>query len=530
MQVLHIPFSEVPQLSSKDVAYADQNPALSTFYKYPVALESFGAIIEDKKKDPVNRTVLVQVLREQYSGLQTTTEVEKNISSLLDEKTFTVTTAHQPSLFTGPLYFILKIISTINLSRQLKAQYPDYHFVPIFLTGGEDHDFEEINHTHLFNKTITWENEESGAVGAMSTSSLKEALTLCQEILGSSDRALEAFELLEEAYTSHASYGAATVHFVNSLFKDYGLVVFNPAHPDLKALFKPFIEKEIFEQASKALVEATAERLVEAGFSGQAHAREINFFYLRDQLRERIVQNGLGFEVLNTDYKFSEAEMKQEIAEHPERFSPNVIMRPLYQELTLPNLAYIGGGGELAYWLERKSQFEHFGLNFPMLIRRNSALWIDKGGVKKMKKLNLSVAELFGETEALIKHYVSRNSENELDLSQEKAQLQALFDAVKAKADQIDPTLGKTALAEGAKQLKSFGQFEGKLMRAEKQRHEVSINQIRGLKQKYFPNNGLQERHDNFLNFYVKHGASFFDTLLEHLNPLQKGFVVFVEE
>ena len=530
MHVQHIPFTNVPQLSSKDVAYASDDPSLRSFFKYDVTIDAFASIIADKKKDPVDRMVLVKVLNSQYAQLERHELVDKNIESLLKEDTFTITTAHQPSLCTGPLYFILKIISTINLSRQLNAHYPNNHFVPIFLTGGEDHDFEEINHTHLFNKTLTWENEESGAVGAMKTDSLGAVLEELKEILGNSDRAVAAYKIIEEAYTGQDTYGKATVQLVHELFKNYGLVVFDPSHPDLKALFKPYIAKEIFEQPSKELVEHTAAQLVEAGFSGQAHAREINFFYLRDQMRERIVQNGQGFEVLNSDYKFSEEELRKEVEEHPERFSPNVIMRPLYQELTLPNLAYIGGGGELSYWLERKAQFEHFGLNFPMLIRRNSALWIDKGGVKRMKKLGLSVEDLFGDTEELIKAFVSEKSENELDLSAEKAQLEALYTAIKEKADQVDQTLGKTVLAEQAKQIKSFEQLQGKLMRAEKQRHEISINQIRGLKQKYFPNNGLQERYDNFLAFYTRYGNEFFDTLLEHLNPLQKGFVVLVED
>jgi bacillithiol biosynthesis cysteine-adding enzyme BshC len=529
MQIKRIPFPQVPQFSEKDVAYAEQNPALRSFYKYDVNIESFGQIIEDKRKDPVDRAMLVQVLKSQYQQLKSSEIVEKNIDSLLSPETFTITTAHQPSLFTGPLYFIYKIVSAINLSRQLNAHYPNQHFVPIFITGGEDHDFEEINHAQIFGKTVNWENEESGAVGQMSTSTLKNALAELKDILGSSENAEKAYQIIEEAYTSHTSYGMATVHLVNTLFKDYGLVVLNPNHTDLKQLFTSFIEKEILEQPSKSRVEATVEQLIEAGFSGQAHAREINFFYLRDQLRERIVENGEGFEVLNTDIKFSKAEIQKEIQEHPERFSPNVIMRPLYQELILPNLAYIGGGGELAYWLERKTQFDFFGLNYPMLIRRNSVLWLDKGGIKRLEKLGLKIEDFLPDVEEIIKDYVKQNTKNELNLSDEKKQLEALFDAIEKKAVEVDQTMGKTVLAEKAKQLKSFEQLEGKLLRAEKQRHDIAINQIRNFKDKYFPGNGLQERKDNFLGIYLKNGETFFETLLEHLDPLKKGFIIISE-
>ena len=183
MQIKRIPFPQVPQLSSKDVAYAEQDPALRPFFKYEVNLEAFSQVIEDKKKDAIDRNTLVKVLKSQYAQLETTEIIEKNIEALLDKETFTVTTAHQPSLFTGPLYFIYKIISTLNLAGQLNRRYPNQYFVPVFITGGEDHDFEEINHANLFNKTIIWENEESGAVGQMKTSSLSSALAELKEIL-----------------------------------------------------------------------------------------------------------------------------------------------------------------------------------------------------------------------------------------------------------------------------------------------------------------------------------------------------------
>ena len=221
--------------------------------------------------------------------------------------------------------------------------------------------------------------------------------------------------------------------------------------------------------------------------------------------------------------------MENEIENHPEHFSPNVIMRPLFQELILPNLAYIGGGGELAYWLERKTQFEYFQLNFPMLIRRNSAVWIDKGTKKRMNKLGLNPSTLFQATEDLIKNFVKKNSEGELSFSSEKKELEAIFEKVKNKTIEVDASLGKTVLAESVKQIKSLENLESRVMRAEKQKHEVSINQIRNLKEKLFPANGLQERKDNFMAFYLKHGESYLETLKDTFDPLEKSFIVIEE-
>lgn len=529
MKIHRIPFPQVPQLSSRDVAYATQDERLRPFYNYPTTLEAFAQAIADKQKEDIDRSRLVQSLKDQYAQLTATEKSAAQIELLGQDNTFTVVTAHQPSLFTGPLYFIIKICSTINLARKLNDAYPDYNFVPFFITGGEDHDFEEINHLHLFGKTISWDSGETGAVGAMSTSTLAEPLQALKEILGSSERAEAVFNELQAAYTGHERYGMATIDYVTRLFAETELLVFDMSRPELKELFIPIMREEIQEQPSQGYVEKAQAELEAAGFSGQAHAREINLFYLREGLRERIEQTEGGYQVLNTDYKFSKEEIIQELEAHPERFSPNVIMRPLFQEKVLPNLAYIGGGGELAYWLERKEQFAHFGLNFPMLIRRSSLMWLDRGTVKKMNKLELSVNDLFIETEALLKQFVKSQSDNELTIAEEKQQLEQLFQSIAAKARDIDPTLAKAIEAEYTRQAKSVDNLEGRLMRAEKQKHETALNQIRNLKEKLFPNNGLQERYDNFLSFYQRQGRDFFNTLIDILDPLEQGFVV-VEE
>lgn len=530
MKIHRIPFAEVPQLSSRDVAYANKDEKLRPFYKYEVTLEAFADVIRDKSEATTDRATLINVLCEQYAQLTANETANTQIDALADDKTFTIVTAHQPSLFTGPLYFIIKICSTIQLARQLKTAYPDYHFIPVFITGGEDHDFEEVNHLHLFGKTIEWQNEESGAVGQMSTATLGPALAELKDILGDSEKAQTVYQELEASYTGHESYGMATIDYVHRLFADEGLLAIDMNRPALKRLFIPIIKEEIFNQPSQAMVEKAQSELEAAGFSGQAHAREINFFYLRDGLRERIVQEGDTFKVLNTDYTFTKDQLLTELEAHPEFFSPNVIMRPLFQELILPNLAYIGGGGELAYWLERKAQFAHFGINFPMLIRRNSLLWLDRGMMKRVEKLELTVPQLFKNTEALIKDYVKQQSDNELHIQDEKAQLEALFASIADKAKEIDPTLAKAIEAEYTRQAKAVDNLEGRLMRAEKQKHETALNQIRSLKEKLFPNNGLQERYDNFLAFYVRYGHDFLTQLIEVLDPLADGFVVVEED
>ena len=529
VKITLIPYEEVPQVSSRDKAYAREDSCLRPFYKYPTEYASFAQVIEDKKNDYTNRDVLFKALQRQYSKLGVPEEVKSNINKLKSENTFTIVTAHQPSLFTGPLYYIYKIISTINLVKKLNTYLPNYQSVPIFITGGEDHDFEEMNHVNLFSNQLVWENNETGSVGAMKTSSLKNVLKELKVILGETLNGKKIYELMEQTHTNFDTYSDAALSLVNELFGKDGLVCLNMNQADLKREFIPIIRDEIFNQVSQPLVLATAEKLNEVGFKTQASPREINFFYLNHQIRERIVIKNDRYHILNTEISFSKEEMENEIENHPEHFSPNVIMRPLFQELILPNLAFIGGGGELAYWLERKTQFEYFQLNFPMLIRRNSAVWIDKGTKKRMNKLGLNPSTLFQATEDLIKNFVKKNSEGELSFSSEKKELEAIFEKVKNKTIEVDASLGKTVLAESVKQIKSLENLESRVMRAEKQKHEVSINQIRNLKEKLFPANGLQERKDNFMAFYLKHGESYLETLKDTFNPLEKSFIVIEE-
>jgi uncharacterized protein YllA (UPF0747 family) len=164
-----------------------------------------------------------------------------------------------------------------------------------------------------------------------------------------------------------------------------------------------------------------------------------------------------------------------------------------------------------------------------MLIRRNSALWIDANSAKKMEKFGLGFADLMDSTDSLIKNYLHKNADSEFALSAEQAAFEPIFQQIAAKTESIDPTLVKTVWAEHAKLLKSIEQIETRLVRAEKQKHDQALNQIKNLKEKLFPGGGLQERYDNFLPYYLKHGTAFFEILKENFDPLEKLFVV-VEE
>ncbi|MCH8318663.1 MAG: bacillithiol biosynthesis cysteine-adding enzyme BshC [Bacteroidetes bacterium] len=528
--------------------YLSGKNSLRAFYKYAPDIASFKKVIANKKKQTVNRTVLTAVIREQYRSIQTHQKVTANINSLSEPNTFTVTTAHQPNLFTGFLYFFYKIISTINLAEQLKAAYPEVNFVPIYWMGSEDHDFEEINHIHLFKNDIEWKDKAGGAVGRLKTTSLNKILKQIKPILGDSKHAKQLYQMLEDAYYSPLVKGdkggfktlaEATRFLVDRLFHQYGLVIIDGDDRRLKELFVDVIEDDIFNQKAYHIVSQTIEQLSPSRVLGtgqadnykiQVNPRQINVFYLRDGLRARIVQNKGSFEVLGTGKKLSSSELKEELKKYPERFSPNVILRPLYQERVLPNLCYVGGGGELAYWLELKSLFENYKINFPVLILRNSVCLIDKTIAEKLQKIDIEPSAIFNDMDHLAKQYVKKHSKKELTIKEEKDQLNNIFQRILAKALKIDSSLEQAVKGEYARQRKTLEKLEAKLLKAEKGKHIAAINQIKIIKEKLFPQGQLQERYENFIPYYLKYGDEFIKMLKAELNPLEKQFFILLED
>lgn len=522
-----IPFTQVPQLAKTDIAYATGDPALQSFYTYQPSLEAFDTIIREKEGLSYPRKDLADALERQYAMLPNKAAVQDNIAALRLESTFTVTTAHQPSFLLGPLYFIYKALTAINLAESVQDRSSGkQRIIPIFVLGSEDHDLEELNKANIFGKQLVWEPGDAGPVGSMKVSSAFPALAELKAILGDSPAAGTLYQQVETAYSGEKTFAEATQALLHELLGDMGLVVLNMNNPELKRHFIPIMRQELLEQPSASIINETIDQLNAAGFKTQAAPREINLFYMKPGLRERIVQAGDTFRVLNTELAFSSAEILAELDAHPEHFSPNVVLRPLYQELILPNLAYVGGGGELAYWLERKAQFKHFGLPFPMLVRRHSVLWLDKDAVKKLEKLGFSAPAFFGDTEALVREYIENNSEGALSFAAEISDLRSLYDKLAEKAAIVDPGLEKALLAEAVKAASGLEQWESRLMRAEKQKHEVAIKQLRNLKEKLFPGNGLQERTDNILPLLLKNGDAFLHELKAAFQPFDQGFLV----
>jgi len=502
---------------------------LQPFYRHPFEIEAVERVITARQQHQLDREMLAEVLEDQNASLELSEAVKKNIGLLRSPTTFTITAAHQTNLFSGYLYFFNKLLTAIKLAAILKEKYPAFDFVPVYWMGSEDHDFAELNHIYLHNKKIEWTDDQGGAVGWMSTASLQPVIGELEETLGDSPRAKELIGIFKKAYLEHSTVAAATRFLVHHFLGKYGLVVLDMDDARLKRPFIPVLQKELFEQATASIVEATSEAL-ETRYKIQAHPRALNLFYLGKNLRSRIVGNATsGFEVLDTELRFSGREMETLVQEHPEKFSPNVLLRPLMQELILPNLAFVGGPGELAYWLQLRHLFEGNSIPYPMLVFRDIPLLLSRKHREKLEKLGLEVTALFQQTGQLVNNYVKQHAEEPVNLQAEKAEAAELYAAILEKAVQIDPTLEGRVKAEEQKHQKSLEHLESKLLKAEKRKFDTAIKQIRNLKERLFPDNTLQERRDNFIPFYLQAGPALFDELYRHFNPFEKKLKVLSE-
>jgi bacillithiol biosynthesis cysteine-adding enzyme BshC len=496
--------------------YLDQKPGLEEFYSiFPTLENAIEAIRNKKDFDPAKRQTLVDVLTAQYRGLP----YLPDFSILLKETTFTVTTGHQLNIFTGPLYIIYKIVTTINLAKALKKAYPEYDFVPVYWMATEDHDFEEIASFHLFGQTHKWTGEHEGAVGRLNPRELESIIKRLP------DKPL----LFAKAYLENDTLANAVRCYMHELFGQYGLISLDADHADLKRHLLPVIHEELTGSISEKLVTRTTTKLNSLGYHTPLHAREINLFYLDDNLRERIVKDGDDYKILNTEIKFSREEISELAEQRPELFSPNVILRPLYEEIILPNLAYIGGPSEVPYWMQLKSVFDHFQVPFPMLMPRNFALYINGHQCKKAQKLKINFKDLFLDEVALRKTFVERNSENVLSLEGQKSAFNEIFEEILAKAIAVDQTMSGAVKAEQTRLLNSLKHLEKRILRAEERNHESEIDQLLGLKNKLFPNGIAQERYDNLLNFYIN-DPGFIQKLFNAFDPMDFKYNVLLEE
>lgn len=529
-QPTYLPYSETNSFTKIVLDYMKGADDLKQFYAHEVSIEGIKASIAQRKNFKTNRQLITEQLNTQYENIPDKDLVKANIEKLSQESTFTICTAHQPNIFTGHLYFIFKILHTIKLADELSEQLPGYNFVPVYFMGSEDADLDELDHIVLDGTKYKWETTQTGAVGRMKVDD--KLIALIHDISGrlSVEKfGEEIIDVLKRCFKKNTTIEQATFLFVHHLFKSHGLVVLLPDNAAYKSAMISIFEDDIFANRPSEIVSETSKKL-SAKYKVQAHPREINLFYLKDNIRNRIVQVKHKFMVHDTDIIFSKDELEKELEEHPEYFSPNVILRGLLQEIILPNIAFIGGGGELAYWLELKDLFSNYDVPFPVLIVRNSFLLVEEKFRKLMEKLKIASVDLFKGEQTLLNEIVHEESKRTLNLNDEVIKLQAVYDDIKLIVKDIDPTLLQHAEALQARAAKKLSGLEKKMLRAEKRKFEDTKNQLNKILDSLFPTGNLQERTENFMLYYAKWGDDLLKEIYKNSLTLKQEFCVIEEE
>jgi len=523
-------FKSAGVLSSLVLNYLNKDEKLKPFYGFFPDENGFSELLKSKPYKDFDRTLLSEILMEQSALVGNSSELSTaNIQKLKNPNAFTVTTGHQLCLFTGPLYFIYKILSTINLAESLKKKFPSYEFIPVYWMASEDHDFEEINNFNALGKTITWKSSQGGAVGDFKTEELKKLFPEIQELFGRSENANDLISLFENAYLKHSTLSNATRFLVNALFGAYGLVTLDGNDKQFKDQFKEEFKKDIFENSPFELVNTSIKELDKLGYPSQVNPRNINCFYIEEGLRTRLEKTGGVFTLVGTKRSFTKKELEEIIEKTPEKISPNVVLRPLYQQVILPNLAYVGGPGELAYWLEFKTLFENSSVLFPILMPRNFISVVDKVTESKIEKLHFNVSDFYKPEQELIKE-LQIKKDSIFDLAPEKESISDFYSKILERASAADKTLSGSVSAELQRALNGFERIIGKTNRAIRRKYETEINQLSGIKQRLFPKNVPQERYENFSSLYLTYGKDFIKEIKEKTDPFLLEQAIFIEE
>lgn len=494
---------------------------------------SHGAIIRaasQKKFEAGRRNLLSAELERQYraAGIDIDSSLSGLLGNLRKNNCFTISTGHQLNIFSGPLYVIIKILQTIKLADELNAGASGHRFIPVLWLASEDHDREEINHIHINSRTITWNTKQEGRSGAFSLEGFEEVLQKVIEVLPEGGNGDFLRKLFTDSYQEDRNLSDCTRRLYHGLFGSRGLLIVDGDSKELKKQFAGHMKQEI----SRAVLlhevgEFTANLPPE--YKVQASPREVNLFYLEDGSRELITLNGKDYATRSGSVKWNREELPAEIDQSPWKFSPNVLLRPLYQETVLPDLCYTGGPAEIAYWLELPGAFQALEIEFPVLNLRNSVMWLPKEVSEKLSKLGLKGADLFGGKQA-VEGRLPGMEEGIAMIDRHIESVELVMEKLASEIASWDSTMKASVLA-GRKRIEIILEsLKSRLKRSVRRKHDEKLSRYGAIREKVFPGGIPQERYDNFVPYFLRHGTAFFDRLSENLRNGSTDYTVIGED
>ncbi|MBM4168248.1 MAG: bacillithiol biosynthesis cysteine-adding enzyme BshC [Ignavibacteria bacterium] len=479
----------------------------------------------------LDRSTLVNILSLQNRAFHCGVRTLANIDALLNDNTVAVVTGQQVGIFTGPLYTIYKALTTIKLTEQLSARYPDYSFVPVFWLEGEDHDFEEVRSINVidkdnnllkasYNPETAKDDANYGAVGRIEfDETIDSLINQLHASLLETEFTPQVMSLLRTAYQKGMTFNRSFVHLMNDLLEDSGLIFLDPNDPAIKQLLKPLFRREI-EHAPKTctlMIGASVE--LEKHYLAQIKPKPINLFLFHKGGRHLIEPHPLGYSLKGTRQRHSKEALTEMLENNPELFSPNVALRPICQDALLPTACYVAGPAEISYFAQLQTVYAEFGIQMPILFPRASVTIIEERVQRVLEKYSLEVKDFFGDREMLGETVAGRLSDVRLEelFGGTIAGLNESLEILQQGLSQIDPTLAGGVATAKNKISYQIENLKHKAIAAQKRAGEATLRQIDKAHLHLFPFSNLQERELSIVHFLNKYGLDFLRWLKDEL-------------
>jgi bacillithiol biosynthesis cysteine-adding enzyme BshC len=481
---------------------------------------AFDAVLDSPAALSSNRATLIEVMREQNTAFGSGQRTMENIALLGNPATHAVVTGQQVGLFGGPLYTVFKTLTAIALAGHLKEKYPDHDFVPVFWIEGEDHDFAEMNHCSVLDAETrhvrveylpggTMPERNPGPVGEMVfDSSLEHSFASLAATLPKTEFTEPLLARLREAYAPGRTLNQSFASWLNVLFDGEGLVFLSPNDSRLKRILAPLFEREIseFPRTSQLIIAQSAE--LEQRYHAQIKTRPLNLFLFHKGGRYPIEPREHDFSLRGTRHFISPAELLDVARTTPELLSPNVVLRPIAQDMLLPTAVYVAGPSEIAYHAQLRPVYEHLGVRQPMLYPRASATFVEDRVQRAMERYLLDLPAFFDDPDQIKARVIEQIDEVKVDRLFTEAD-RAVGDALnelRFGLKEIDQTL--QGPLDGLR-IKFGGNLEllrEKAVAAQQRRHESAMRQIERASGSLLPGGLLQERTLSILYYMNKYG------------------------
>jgi len=521
-----IPTKRLPHLAPLVLDYFYDFGKVREFYngdfRDPAAFERQARSVQSRH---IPREELAAILTEQNTNYGCGPETLTQIGKIVRDRAGAVVTGQQVGLFSGPLYTIYKALTAVKLADDLSRRGLG-SFVPVFWLASDDHDLAEIDHIALLDKDNRLEEVRCPMPSAESKlpasnlvlpGDILDCVRKLEELTQDTEFKADVIGRLKQAYEPGRTYVEAFARWMTSLFKAYGLIFIDASDPRLKEMGKDVFCREIGEDSpSTRLAVAASDRLRQAGYGPQVPLHEgiLNIFYTDKERRAIQWQNG-GLTIKGGGASVRKEDLLARAKERPSLFSPNVLLRPIYQDALLPTVAYVGGHAEVAYFAQLKGVYEAFSLPMPVIYPRKSVTVLEKAVAQVLKKYDLEIPDLWTQPDGLIAALAEKQVPDTLEksLARARAGLEESFDSLKAEVLAFEPTLeGSLDLARG-KMAQQWKFLEKKIRQAAAKRNETAGRQLRKAADNIYPNQRLQERVFNIVPYLIKYGYAFLEKL-----------------